>query len=109
MEARRRTVREIDAAYASLVRRRNTLEALLDAGDMAAARSEVGRLGEEAGQLRRLLAAHVPETVPPPDAFCRMVCCDGDEHVLRMEMPGQLHAAMAWPGKRSRSLRGFGK
>lgn len=112
-EARRRAAREIDAAFASLARQRNALETLLDAGDMAAAGSEAGRFGEKAGQLRRLLATHLPETGPPPDAFGRTVCCDDDEHALRMEMPERLHAAMSWLGKRRRetleALRGHSR
>ena len=101
--ARARLAETIKAEFAALARLRAALEDALDAGDMAAARDMAGRFGPKAQDLRRLLAAQAPETVPPPEALDAWNVLADDDRALRLALPDRLQAVMSWLGRRRRT------
>ncbi|MFP5257922.1 MAG: hypothetical protein ACLGQH_02750 [Acidobacteriota bacterium] len=96
--------------YAALRRRRSHLEQLLDAGEMAAARTAAARFAAEARTLRQALASHHPETAPPPAALDLADSLDTDDRTLRLNLPDRLHGVMAWlAGRQRQALAGLGE
>ncbi|KHK01877.1 hypothetical protein [Desulfovibrio sp. TomC] len=91
--------------FAALSARKAEIERLLDAADVAAARSAAARFEAEARVLRQALAAHSPELSPPPRG---LFVIDGpavDDHALRLTLPDRLHEAMVWlAGRRRQAL-----
>ena len=91
--------------YAAVAALRAGIERLLDAGDVAAARSDSARFGAMARALRRTLAGHVAETLPPPTALAALERLDPDDRTLRLTLPDTLQPVMVWlAGRRRQAL-----